>query len=103
MKLVIDIDKREYERVMKRKDKFPRDLTRFENIIVKADVAEAEEEQEQDVLDMIIAEIMQLDSELEVVDYDHNDITRIKTAHWIIREEVLWIIDKYKKIVRNKE
>lgn len=98
MKLVIDIDEREYNRAMKRKNKFPRDLTRFENIIVKADVAEAEEEQEQDILDNIIAEIMQLDSELEVVDYDHNDITRIKTAHWIIREEVLWIIDKYKKI-----
>lgn len=101
MKLVIDIDEREYERAMKRKNKFPRDLTRFENIIVRADVAEGEEEK--DILDMIIAEIMQLDSELEVVDYDHNDITRIKTAHWIIREEVLWIIDKYKKIVRNKE
>ena len=101
MKLVIDIDERDYERAMKRKNKFPRDLTRFENIIVRADVAEGEEEK--DILDMIIAEIMQLDSELEVVDYDHNDITRIKTAHWIIREEVLWIIDKYKKIVRNKE
>lgn len=100
MKLVIDIDEREYERAMKRKDKFPRDLTRFENIIVRADVVESEDEQEQDILDNIISEIMQLDSELEVVDFDHNDVTRIKTAHWIIREEVLWIIDKYKKIVR---
>lgn len=22
---------------------------------------------------------------------------------WVIREEVLWIVDKYKKIVRNKK
>lgn len=47
------------------------------------------------VLDKIRAEIMQLYNEVEVVDYDHKDISRIKTAHWIIREEVLWIIDKY--------
>lgn len=33
MKLVIDIDEKEYERAMNRKTKFPRDLTRFENII----------------------------------------------------------------------
>lgn len=47
------------------------------------------------ILDKIKAEIMQLYNEVEVVDYDHNDISRIKKAHWIIREEVLWIIDKY--------
>ena len=33
MQIVIEIDEKEYERAMKRKDKFPRDLTRFENII----------------------------------------------------------------------
>jgi len=46
-------------------------------------------------IDDIKAEIMQLYNEVEVVDYDHNDISRIKKAHWIIREEVLWILDKY--------
>lgn len=46
-------------------------------------------------MEQIRAEIMQLYNEVEVVDYDHNDISRIKKAHWIIREEVLWIIDKY--------
>lgn len=49
-----------------------------------------------DVLDKIRAEIMQLYNEVEVVDYDHNDTSRIKKAHWITREEVLWIIDKYR-------
>ena len=33
MQIVIDIDEKEYKRAMKRKDKFPRDLTRFESII----------------------------------------------------------------------
>ena len=54
----------------------------------------------ENVLDKIRDEIMQLYNEVEVVDYDHNDVFRIKKAHWIIREEVLWIIDKYKKVVR---
>lgn len=56
---------------------------------------EAKEKEQQDILEQIRAEIMQLYNEVEVVDYDHNDISRIKKAHWIIREEVLWILDKY--------
>ena len=50
---------------------------------------------QESILEQIRAEIMQLYNEVEVVDYDHNDISRIKRAHWIIREEVLWILDKY--------
>lgn len=48
------------------------------------------------ILDKIKEEIMQLYYEVEVVDYDHNDVSRIKKAHWITREEVLQIIDKYR-------
>lgn len=51
--------------------------------------------EQEPILDKIKAEIMQLYNEVEVVDYDHNDVSRIKTAHWIIREEVIWILDKY--------
>lgn len=51
--------------------------------------------EQEPILEKIKAEIMQLYYEVEVVDYDHNDISRIKKAHWVTREEVLWIIDKY--------
>ena len=33
MKLIIDIDEREYKIALKRKENFPRDLSHFENII----------------------------------------------------------------------
>lgn len=52
-------------------------------------------------VEQIRAEIMQLYNEVEVVDYDHNDISRIKRAHWIIREEVLWILDKYNSLPKR--
>ena len=52
--------------------------------------------EQESILNKIRAEIMQLYNEVEVVDYDHNDISRIKKAHWIIREEVIWIIDRYR-------
>lgn len=58
-------------------------------------VSNGKEFKKEPILDKIRAEIMQLYNEVEVVDYDHNDISRIKRAHWIIREEVLWILDKY--------
>ena len=48
------------------------------------------------VLDKIRAEIMQLDYDLESVDYDYNDMTMTEEIHTICREEVLQIIDKYK-------
>ena len=33
MKLIIDIDEKEYRNVLKRKERFPMDLTRFESIL----------------------------------------------------------------------
>lgn len=66
-------------------------------VMVDKDVWEKAEKalKQEPILDKIKDEIMQLYNEVEVVDYDRKDISRIKTAHWIIREEVLWIIDKY--------
>lgn len=66
-------------------------------VMVDKDVWEKAEKalEQEPILDKIKAEIMQLYNEVEVVDYDRKDISRIKTAHWIIREEVSWIIDKY--------
>ena len=48
------------------------------------------------VLDKIRTEIMQLDYDLESVDYDYNDMAHTETVHMICREEVLQILDKYK-------
>lgn len=58
------------------------------------------EEQEPD-LDKITTEIMQLDYDLESVDYDYNDMAQTEVIHMICREEVLQIIDKYRKKVRG--
>lgn len=49
-----------------------------------------------EVLDKIRAEIMQLDYNLESVEYDHNDMAMTEEVHMICQEEVLQIIDKYK-------
>ena len=59
-------------------------------VLKKADVVERE------VLDKIRAEIMQLDYDIESVDYDYNDMVQTEEVHMICREEVLRIIDKYK-------
>lgn len=48
------------------------------------------------VLDKIRAEIMQLDYDIESVDYDYNDMSQTEEIYMICREEVLQIIDKYK-------
>lgn len=48
-----------------------------------------------EVLDKIRAEIMQLDYNLESVEYDHNDMAMTEEVHMICQEEVLQIIDKY--------
>lgn len=37
MKLIIDIDEREYNIALKRKENFPRDLSRFESIIANGE------------------------------------------------------------------
>ena len=42
MKIVIDIDEREYEIAIKRKNMFPWDLTRFEKIITNGTLLEQE-------------------------------------------------------------
>lgn len=48
------------------------------------------------VLDKIRAEIMQLEYDVEDVDYDYNDMPQTETIHTICREEVIQILDKYK-------
>ncbi len=49
-----------------------------------------------DVLNEIKAEILQLDYDLDDVDYDYNDMAQTEEVHMICREEVLQIIDKHK-------
>lgn len=49
-----------------------------------------------EILDKIRAEIMQLDYDLDFIDYDYNDMAQTEEVHTICREEVLQIIDKYK-------
>lgn len=49
-----------------------------------------------DILDKIRAEIMQLDYDIEDIDFDYNDIAQTEVVHTIYREEVLQIIDKYR-------
>ena len=48
------------------------------------------------LLNQIRTEIMQLDYDLESVDYDYNDMPHTEEVHMICREEVLQIIDNYK-------
>lgn len=52
--------------------------------------------EESKTLDKIRTEIMQLDNDIEAVDYDYNDMAQIEVVHIICREEVLRIINKYK-------
>lgn len=52
--------------------------------------------EQEPILDKIRAEIMQLDYNLDSVDYDYNDMTQTEIVHMICREEVLRIIDKYR-------
>lgn len=54
------------------------------------------EDGKNDVLDKIRAEIMQLDYDLDSVDYDYNDMTYTEEVHTIHREEVLQILDEHK-------
>lgn len=53
------------------------------------------------VLDKLRAEIMQLDYDIESVDYDYNDTAQTEMIHTICREEALRIIDKYKAESEN--
>lgn len=53
-------------------------------------------EEQEPILDKISAEIMQLDYDLEDVDYDYDDMAQTETVHIICREQVLQIIDKYR-------
>lgn len=48
-----------------------------------------------DHLNKIRAEIMQLDYDLEDIDFDYNDMALTDEVHMICREEVLQIIDEY--------
>ena len=52
--------------------------------------------EESNILDKIISEIMQLDYDIESIDYDYNDMAQTEEIHIVCREEVLQIIDKYK-------
>ncbi len=54
-------------------------------------------------LDDLRAKIMQLDYDIEDVDYDYNDMAQTEVLHTIYREEVLQIIDKYKAESEDKE
>lgn len=48
------------------------------------------------ILDNIRTEIMQLDYDIEDIDYDYNDMAQTEVVHAICREKVLEIIDKYR-------
>ena len=52
--------------------------------------------EQEPIIEKIRAEIMQLDYDLESVDYDYNDMAQTEVVHMICREQVLQIIDKHK-------
>lgn len=52
---------------------------------------------ENSTLDEVRAEIMQLDYDTVDFGYDYNDISMTEEVHTVCREEVLQIIDKYRK------
>lgn len=54
------------------------------------------QEPKTDMLDTIRAEIMLLDYELKIIDYDYNDMAQNIMVYMICREEVLQIIDEHK-------
>lgn len=57
---------------------------------------------QQPILDKIRSEIMQLDYDTEYVDYDYDDMPQTEEVHMICREEVLQIIDDYRKESKNE-
>ena len=56
-----------------------------------------EEDSTDCILDKIKSEIIQLDYDIDYIDYDYNDMTQTEEIHTICREEVLRIIDKYRE------
>ena len=72
-------------------------------IWVEGLINQQESLEQENVIDKIRAEIMQLDYDIESVDYDYNDMACTETVHTICREEVLRIIDKYKAESEGKE
>lgn len=46
------------------------------------------------VIDDVKAEILQLDYDIDFVDYDYNDMPMTDEIHTICREEVLQILDR---------
>lgn len=64
---------------------------------IKKSIALAIQALEQEsILDKISDEIMQLDYDLESVDYDYNGMAQTELVHMVCREEVLQIIDELK-------
>lgn len=55
-----------------------------------------------DALDKIKDEIMQLDYDLEDIEYDHNDMAQTEAVHIISREDVLRIIKQIKESKKNE-
>ena len=64
----------------------------LEKLNAESDKLKADDE----LLDKIRAEIMQLDYDIDSVDYDYNDMTYTEEVHTIHREEVLQILDEHK-------
>lgn len=58
--------------------------------------------EQEPIIDKIRAEIMQLDYNLESVDYDQNDMAMTEEVHMICQEEVLQIIDNYRSESEGK-
>ena len=56
-----------------------------------------------EVIDKIRAEIMQLDYDIESVNYDYGDMAQAEDVHMICREEVLRMLDKYKAESEDEE
>ncbi len=53
-------------------------------------------------LDSVKAEILQLDYDIDFVDYDYNDMPMTDEIHTICREEVLQILDNIRKAEGEK-
>lgn len=85
MKLIIDIPDNIYEWVM--------NTGKFGNY--RFDTAKAIKNGTP--LDDVKAEILQLDYDLESIDFDYNDMALTEEIHTICREEVLQILDNIGK------
>lgn len=89
-RIVIDIDEEEYRAISINKG-VPYHLSpSIGNAILNGKPLDG-------VLGALKEEILQLDYNLDYIDYDYDDMVQTAEVHMICREEVLLVIDEHKK------